>query len=233
MTGELKIAIENLYSTSAIYPLKSTLQGCPCCVSDSEKEKIHSKQLRELGGDDLSRYALKAMTTWGDTEDFKHYLPRIFELLSSTDFIVDSFVVLGKLEYGKWQDWSDKERNSIINFLLAWWIDLIKHKSYFDKEAFVEISKLTGDTEQLLNRWTINFNDNSFSNFVDLIYNYYNDLTGKRKDFREIDDISTEKLLQLIKKNSGMLEKGFFRFVNKNDELAEKISTTQYLFERT
>ena len=63
MTDELEIAIENLYTTFAVYPFKSTMEGCPCCVSDSDKENIHSKQLRELNEDDLSRYAFKAMTT--------------------------------------------------------------------------------------------------------------------------------------------------------------------------
>src|SRR5437588_624905 len=99
MTEELKLAIERLYQTFAIYPFKPTMEGCPCCVSDSDKEKIHSKKIRQLEGDDLSRYASKAMTTWGDTEDFKHYLPRILELLVTTDFIVDIIVVLDKLEY--------------------------------------------------------------------------------------------------------------------------------------
>ena len=102
------------------------MEGCPCCVSDTDKEKIHSKQLRDLDEDDLSRYAFKAMTTWGDTDDFKHYLPSIFELLSTTDFIVDTFVVLGKLEYGKWQEWTDIEKNAITQFLWAWWADTTK-----------------------------------------------------------------------------------------------------------
>ncbi|UUV22574.1 hypothetical protein [Paenimyroides aestuarii] len=48
MTEELKIAIENLYTTFSIYPFKSTIEGCPCCVSESDKEKIRSKQLRDF-----------------------------------------------------------------------------------------------------------------------------------------------------------------------------------------
>src|SRR6185369_16388291 len=162
------------------------MKGCPCCVSNSDKEKIHSKRLRELDGDDLSRYAFKAMTTWGDTEDFKHYLPRIFELLSTTDFIIDTFIVLGKLEYGKWKTWAEKEQIAIETFLYAWWANLIRTKSYFDKEAFIEINKLTHNIDQLLNLWTISFNDKSFSNYVELVYRYYSDLTGKREDFKEI-----------------------------------------------
>jgi len=209
MIEELKIAIEDLYDTFSIYPFKSTMKGCPCCVSDTDEEKIHSKQLRDLNEDDLSRYAFKAMTTWGDTDDFKHYLPRIFELLATTDFIVDTFVVLGKLKYGKWQEWSDKEKKAITNFLWAWWTDITRNKSFFDKEAFTEIYKLTGDIEQLLNRWRITIENNSFSNYVDLVYNYYNDLTGKKTEFREIENASIEKLIRWIKNNSKLLETGF------------------------
>lgn len=233
MTDELKIAIEDLYKTFAIYPFKSSMEGCPCCVSNADKEQLHTKQLRQLEEEDLSRYAFKAMTTWGDTDDFKHYLPRIFELLATTNFIVDTFVVLGKLDYGKWRTWTENEQKSITYFLLAWWTNLIKNKSYFDKEAFTEIYKLTGNINQLLDRWKINFDDNSFKNFVELIYDYYNDLTNKKKEFKELDEVSIKKLIEWIKLNSGKLENGFFYFEEKDKELAEKISTTLYIFERT
>ena len=104
MTEEFKIAIEELYKTFEKYPFKSTIEGCPCCVSDNDKSTLHSKQLRELEDDDVSRYAFKAMTTWGDVNDFKHYLPRIFELAATRKLIVDTSVILGKLDYGNWNE---------------------------------------------------------------------------------------------------------------------------------
>lgn len=233
MTGELKIAIENLYSTFSVYPFKSTMEGCPCCVSNSDKEEIHSKTLRELDEDDLSRYTAKAITTWGDENDYKHYMPRIFELLSTTDFIVDTFIVLGKLEYGNWKTWPEKEQLAIRQFLLAWWSDLIETKTYFDKEAFIEISKLTDNMDEILKRWRLTQYDNNFLNYVDLVYNYYNDLSAKRIEFKELEKSKTDKLLIWINGNSNLLEHGFFNYVDKNKEIAEKISVTQYIFERT
>lgn len=233
MTEELSIAIEALYETFSVYPFQSTMEGCPCCVSEADEEQIHSKLLRALNEDDLGRYARKAMTTWGDTEDFKHYLPRILELMATTDFAVDTFVVLGKLEYGQWQTWPEEERKAITNFIWAWWTNITKHKSCFDKEAFTEIYKLTGDIDQLLSRWTIDVADNSFSNFVGLMYDHYNDLAGKATDFRALDDMAISKLLQWIKDNSKLLERGYFHFVERDGELAERISVAQYIYEHT
>jgi hypothetical protein len=233
MTDELKIAIEDLYKTFAIYTLKSSMEGCPCCLLNADKERLHTKQLRQLEEEDLSRYAFKAMTTWGDTNDFKYYLPRIFELLATTNFIVDTFVVLGKLDYGKWKTWTENEQKSIKDFLIVWWTDLIKKKSYFDKEAFIEIYKLIGNINTLLDRWKINFEDNSFKNFVELIYDYYNDLVNKKNEFKDLDEVSIEKLIEWIKLNSKILETGFFYFEEKDEELSEKISATLYIVERT
>lgn len=233
MTDDLKISIENLYSTFSIYPFKSTMDGCPCCVSNSDKEKMHLKQLKELDGEDLSRYAFKAMTTWGDTDDFKHYLPRIFELLATTDFRDDAFVVLGKLEYGKWRTWVEDEQTVIEIFLFAWWADLIKSKIYFDKEAFIEITKLTHNIDKLLYLWTISFDDMSFANYVEFVQDYYYDLNSKRKDFRELDEAEINKLVNWTRINSDTLEQGFFYFENRDKELAERVSNTLYIFERT
>jgi hypothetical protein len=233
MTDELRKATEGLYETFSIYPFKSTMDGCPCCVSNSDKEKIHSKQLRELDGDDLSRYAFKAMTTWGNTEDFKHYLPRIFELIATTDFIVDTFVVLGKLEYGKWRTWETNEQNAIEAFLFAWWIDQTRNKPYFDKEPFFEIVRLTDDIDRLLELWKISFEDQSFIKYVDLVYNYYNDLINKKGDFKKLTEASRSTFVNWIRTNSEKLENGFFYYESRDKELAGKISTTVYIFERT
>ena len=233
MTQILDKSIEHLYATFSIYTFKSKIDSCPCCVFDSDKEKIHLKQLKDLQEDDLSKYTFKAMTTWGDVNDFKHYLPRIFELIAKTDFIVDTFVVLGKLEFGKWRVWPENEQNAITKFLFAWWEDALKNQPFFDKEIFIEIYKLTGDIKQLLNQWAINFNDYTFLNFIDLINNHYYDISEKKDDFKILSDVSIEEFKIWINRNSKNLEKGFFHFAEKDEAFAEKISIAQYIFERT
>src|SRR4051794_20200880 len=81
----LHMSIEALYSVFSAYPLRPHVMGCPCCVSEKDNHDLHARPLREFTCEHLRRYAFKAMTTWGKVEDFKHFLPRIFELSSLPD----------------------------------------------------------------------------------------------------------------------------------------------------
>lgn len=77
----LASAIDDLYATFANYRV-DRVEGCPCCVSAEDIQRLHSRRLRDLTGEDLSRFAFKALSTWGTLADLKHFLPRILELIS-------------------------------------------------------------------------------------------------------------------------------------------------------
>lgn len=231
MTEKLRLSIENLYSIFSIYPLHEKIEGCPCCVSDSMQSTIQSKELRKLSNDDLSKYAFKAITTWGNTSDFKHFLPRIFELMSSDSLIVNSFTVLRKLSLANWKEWSEKEQQAINIFLFSWWENILRYKDYFDHEIFVEIYKLTQDIDQLINHWIIKFDENSFISFINLIEDYFYDLKNDRKEFKEFTNIDTEKFIKWIDENAIKLEDGFFYFESKDSKLQKRISNSLYIYE--
>jgi hypothetical protein len=80
--------------------------------------------LRKLTAEDLGSYTFHAMTTVGDVDDFRHFLPRIMELLSSSELIVfvDQEVALSKLAYGSWISWPREERNAVQAFLRYLWL---------------------------------------------------------------------------------------------------------------
>lgn len=59
----LQAAIDKLYTIFARYPLRHPVIGCPHCVSQVDQERIASKPLRQLKGEDLERFAWKAMST--------------------------------------------------------------------------------------------------------------------------------------------------------------------------
>jgi hypothetical protein len=126
----LKSSIENLYQVFAKYPLKEKIEGCPCCVGKRDNRVLHSKPLRKLMAEDLSYFAAKSMTTFGDEDDFKHFLPRLFEILIYDDFDFNEEILFGKLDYAQWQNWDIKEKITIENFFR----ELIKTAFEFESE---------------------------------------------------------------------------------------------------
>jgi hypothetical protein len=231
MTSELEIVTENLYITFSKYPFKSTIEGCPCCVSDSNKSTLHSKQLRELEDEDLSRYAFKAMTTWGDLNDYKHYLPRIFELTAKRKLIVDTFVTLGKLEYGNWKQWDKQEQESIFEFLNAWWKYDVNSSNYFDTEVLIELHKYLKDLKPMLKNWNVNIETQGFRNFVELVEYHYHEIAGKNTTFKSLSNAEMKIFKNWIMSNVEKLESGFFKFENDDKEFSESISNALYIIE--
>jgi hypothetical protein len=122
MSPPLPAAIATLYSTFARY----RADDLSCCdFPDDLPLNLHlrSTPLDRLGPSDLHRYAWKAMTTWGTTDNFKHFLPRLFEILAQDGPIYqdDPEVLLGKLAYAHWQTWPAAERAAVEDFLWSLW----------------------------------------------------------------------------------------------------------------
>ncbi len=119
-------AIEDLFAIFAAYPLQPVVHGCPHCITEHDNALLHSRPLRRLTWVELERYAFKALTTWGSVEDFKHFLPRLFELIAGEEeSVIDSEVLVGKLAVGQWASWPAAEQGAIRSFLMAWWIKTI------------------------------------------------------------------------------------------------------------
>ena len=120
---ELAAAVTGLYTEFAGYSHNHSMDFCPHCVSKADVALLYAHSLRELTAPDLEKYAFKAMTTWGDPDDFKHFLPRIFELLTvprGVTLAVDPEIVIGKLGYARWKEWPGNEQVAIVSFLKAW-----------------------------------------------------------------------------------------------------------------
>jgi hypothetical protein len=230
---KLENSIENLYSVFSKYEINSKIIGCPCCVSDRDKEKIHSKELRNLQEEDLSRYAFKAMTTFGNVVDFKHFLPRILELLMDDNLGVSTFVIFGKLEYGHWENWERGEQEAIKIFFFEWWEYFLEKKTYFDKDLFYGIYRLTNDIDQLLQSWKVNITKNNFVIYVDFIQYYYQDFINKKHEFKDFDETDFNKFLKWIKENAKDLEAGFYYYENQDRRFATEISDALYVFEHS
>lgn len=80
--------------------------------------------VRELTVSTLDDYLTRAVTTWGSVDDFRHYVPRILDLLV-TDRLprdADPEIVLGKLNVAAWSTWPRPQREAVAQLLRAYWI---------------------------------------------------------------------------------------------------------------
>jgi hypothetical protein len=153
-------AIDNLYATFSPYRLGDDFSGCEHCVSPTESARLASIPLRSLTYDDLERYSRKAMTTWGNSRHFKHFLPRIFELTidHANDFL-DLAVVFGKLNCAGWTAWRRQEQNAIHRFFHEYWEHQLDQPCLgtFDDTidtVLCAISSALTDVQPLLQAWT-------------------------------------------------------------------------------
>jgi hypothetical protein len=154
---ELQNAINGLYLTFSQYPLPPHVDGCPHCVKDTDHALLYAASLKDLNAGQLSRYTFKAMTTWGDEDDFRHFLPRIFELAVIGDGSWTVPVVFGKLAYARWEKWPSDERQAITNFFEALWVDALSdfpHK-FSAEDCLCSIAQATSNLLPYLARWQV------------------------------------------------------------------------------
>jgi hypothetical protein len=155
----LSDAIENLYRAFKRHRPSKEFGSCSHSVSEEEDLCIKEKQLTELSCDDLRRYAFKAMSTWGTVEDFRHFLPRIFELVATSgDFPIEIEVAIGKLDYGKWRSWAEVERIAVEHFISAWWSNALSQPltdstQLLADDVLCSIAQVCDDIDSHLTHW--------------------------------------------------------------------------------
>ncbi len=177
MTSEkqaLAVAIEELYKVFTDYPIAQKIDGCPCCASDEDKSNLHRKPLRGLMTDDLSRYAFKALTTWGTENDFKHFLPRLLELVTEADSIaheIDVEVLFGKLHYADWKDWPEQERAAVRHYLMALWLFVlsIPMEAVAIDEYLCAIGQAEDDLSSYLDAWQNLKTDMAINHLIEFV----------------------------------------------------------------
>ncbi len=120
-SAALETAIRRLYTAFARYAATSlTTFSLDAGITAADVARLRARPLRELTGADLDRFARSALTTWGGVDDFKHFLPRIFELLVREPGRVDALVV-ERLALADWRTWPVEEQEVVEAFLAALW----------------------------------------------------------------------------------------------------------------
>ena len=122
-TPELDAAVEHLYVAFRDYPLPASMPPCPCCHSVDSERPLYSRPLRKLRPEDLKQYARDALLVWGGVDEFRHFLPRIFEISAYAEefSFPEPEIVFAKLDHGHWRTWPQSEQEALQSFLMALW----------------------------------------------------------------------------------------------------------------
>jgi len=155
--GQLGLAVARLYEAFSRYPLRSTTSPCLHCHSPQEETVLHERPLHDLSVEALRGFAADAMMTWGDVYDFKHFLPRLFEIVATDDFNwPDLPVVFAHLTRGEWRIWPESERTACEAYLIAKWnATLSKFPAIHDAdEVLCALGQCSEDLRPYLQAWT-------------------------------------------------------------------------------
>jgi len=131
MITRLNLAIEELYEVFGGYAPNRQMAASPLHddMIDGWRKQLFGTPLRKLTSEQLTIFTGKAMTTWGDVPDFKHFLPRMLELAALHDAPYGFWIIIDKLEYGHWRTWLQSEQQALEEYLLALWINLLRDNS--------------------------------------------------------------------------------------------------------
>lgn len=120
-------ALAGLYQAFEHVRRPGRVRGCPHCVAPEEDRPLLDRPVRSIEADALARYAAKALSTWGDTSDFRYFAPRLLECAAADAFgYPDPSVVFGKLVTAGWLDWPAGERAAVEAFLAEWWTGTLR-----------------------------------------------------------------------------------------------------------
>lgn len=213
------------------------MRACPCCVTREEIVALTTVPLRSLQVADLQRYAFKALTTWGTSEEYRYFLPRLLELsaLFPNSSPVDVETVCGKLVYAHWETWPAEEHAAINDYLLAFWqLQLCDDEQRYASEDYLEaISRALTDLSPFLTSWRESRGAPALlllASFV-LKHGYMMSINGTpgwldeaARQQQIIDWLLEPETLQ-------QLEDGYFRFVDEPfaDEIALAVDTLSIL----
>jgi hypothetical protein len=239
MNSKLQQAVEKLYSVFASYPLNPRMEGSPL-YSDLLvwNRTLAARPLRALSIDHLGIFYFKVMSTWGNVNDFRHFLPRIFELLATLNTGWEEWIALDKLRYGHWETWPEAEQNAVNDYLLALWIEILSTDSEIVDAAFPDylpaIMNVYPKIELLLSIWGEFNTTESIKRLIDFVdHNTDRVLAGKQLSGFDKDVESGALFFNWLtnKKTVDKLTAVFFQ--NSESKYAAQLSSLIQVLEAT
>ncbi len=186
---EFAEAIENLYDTFAPYPRRDEIDACSHCVVPEDHEALARIPLRALSHAQLEKYAVKAMTTWGEAVDYKHFLPRILELAVAEEGRgrrgTDLETIADKIDMAGGNSWPEVERRALAHFFEALWRTVLAHDpargGWTANECLPAIAAIVGEIAPYLDTWENTRSLASTLQLADFVDSNWPDIANRRR----------------------------------------------------
>lgn len=227
MTPLPEKAILHLYAVFSAYEGNCHIQGSPLYGDLTEwNRQLFSKPLRDLTSEDLSRFAGKAITTWGDENDLRHFLPRMLELTAELNTPYDIGILYQKLEDAGWRNWPASEQEAINNFSPALWKDLLQDDSDKAEDIFSEYFRALAHSypafPDLLNAWDQEISYAAVKHLANYIFEENQFIFNPRRLAKDLRHNDVFRQWLVSEKTTDKLTTAFFRF--EQSEISERIS---------
>lgn len=187
MNLQLIDATNTLYRVFKKYTIQDNLRSrsCDCCVTNEDIRLLLSKPLKDLNEDDIGHFLRSAISTYGGIEDFKHFLPRILELMQDPNSsILNDFTTFEKLNYSEWKTWNIDEIEAIETYFQELLISALENNLETIEECidlnlkytnFNKVCKILANTnsKQLINTIVENTINSYYYKIDDKLFNFF------------------------------------------------------------
>lgn len=225
------VLIDVCYFLFSRYTRNPDLEGCPCCVSEEDKHRLLSKPLKLLSTDDLYKFTFKAMSTWGEVNDFKHYLPRILELIFTESSAIDIDLLHSKLLQASFFEWPETEQQAVLNLAEAAWPLLCSKTQSVSLSDLQNLDNLGVPLLKLLHVMECEPGSATFPLLVRFIDDCLNDLLNQNLKSSRKENALRDQIKQWSSKQHALLERGFYFYEASDSGFAKQISDTLYRME--
>ncbi|WP_343517950.1 hypothetical protein [Sphingomonas sp.] len=173
--ANLRDAIEHSYIVFAGMPCPRELETSRLRNGNEILRALTSAPLRELGGGQIGPYSGWAITTVGNDRDYRHFLPRIFELAVTNPVWLGTEppVIASRLKMATWGTWPADQQSAVLRFFHAAFDAMIeRHPDQWPSEAaewFCGIATLGEPVTPPFERWRSSTSANAALNMASFI----------------------------------------------------------------
>jgi hypothetical protein len=233
----LAVCIDELYEVFRRYkykPITGAMSDYP-----EENEVLRTVPLRKLTGEQLSFFAGKALYTWGDEDDLRHFLPRLLELIGRENHggALMPEMVSAKFCYklGNWKKWPVRERKTVIAFFEAYFYRVLAEfpcELSPVEDALCTAAGAMEDLSPLLLSWLRDDSAPAACHMADLVIEcaYRKGEAGPRNAFWNGERREQQQQALAFLQSNGVakyFERMYFKFEKVHPEIAAALSMAE------